>query len=297
MEFTWASVVKSDKVTVQQEEERLAQRSKQEREREQAAALRLAARGRPTSASSNRLGPIHHHEVRLTETDVTDMRAQGFWINEISNTSGFQQELPVPQNVNARALEFIERVVINWPEWQHTCDTVGKLRQGFHTAYAIHVKTQYRNLLRTFEEWHAIHCYKSNEASYTEPADLYNTLQMWVAFKEKNEANPWRNALWIFAKNVTFENCLWALNVESKTFASVNSGSDPVLVQPVLVQPGLVQPGLVQLLTPIVNDLTPIKWLQDLHNYRFTAIAHAPKPPCKEKLERRRLLAMVDEWD
>ena len=283
MEFTWASVVKSDKVTVQEEEaRRLARARARARARPSASSTSTST---STSTSSNRLGPIHYHEVQLTQTDVTDMRAQGFWINKIKYTRGIDQVLAVPQTVNARALEFIERVVVNWPEWQETCDTVGKLRQGFYTAYAIHVKSQYR----TFQEWHAVHFYNSKDASTEEPADLYNSLQMWVALKKKNEPNPWRNALWIFAENVTFEKCLWALNVASNTFASLLTSS--------VASDLVVQPGLVQLLTPIVNDLTPIKWLQDLNNYRFTAIAHAPKPACKEKLERRRLLAMVDEWD
>ena len=160
--------------------------------------------------------------------------------------------LDVPLTVNERALKFIERVLLKNREWPTTCLTVGALRDAFYAVYVPYIFTQYANCIDTFLQWEREHLL--DLADTPDSKDRYDHLQAWVHFLQKKFDEPWRNPLWIFAKNVTFNSCLWALNVKSETFAQYGSG-------PQYATNNTLTFGFIEILGPPFNPSSPIKWL------------------------------------
>ena len=119
--------------------------------------------------------------------------------------------LEIPANVNERAMHFIERFLATFPEEAQKCTTVGEFKRLFQNLYVPFIRVHYPR------QYHA------KKIDYD-----YYSIQKWVADEEQVYTSdkakgmhfppPWLNPMWVFAKNVTFENCLWALNVVSKTF-------------------------------------------------------------------------------
>jgi hypothetical protein len=180
--------------------------------------------------------------------------------------------LDVPKNVNERAMEFIEQMLVNYPEVATTCKTVGEFKQVFMDAYVGYALENY--LMPT------------DVSTVTTRAEQYAEFQRWVASEEagyKKESAafqrtrggfvptpPWvRNKKWVFGKNVNFENCLWAMNVLSKTFEMEEPLGNP-------------HTGFVQITGNPHIDSSKLTWLNtDLGNYK--GIPHAKKEACKQK--------------
>jgi len=180
--------------------------------------------------------------------------------------------LDVPKNVNERAMEFIEQMLVNYPEVVTTCKTVGEFKQVFMDAYVGYASGNYLMPI--------------DVSTVTTRAEQYAEVQRWVASEEaeynKQSAEfrrkqvgftptpPWvRNKKWVFGKNVNFENCLWAMNVLSKTFEM----EEPV---------GNPHTGFVQITGNPHVVSSKLTWLNaDLGNYK--GIPHAKKAACKQK--------------
>lgn len=91
------------------------------------------------------------------------------------------------------------------------------------------------------------------------------TTHFWVAYKERMEKAPWLNAFWIFAKNVTFEKCLWALNVQSNTFITYVLDKDEGEYELDFELKPLAIHGIVRL-----DGNSQLTWLVNLYNYKST---------------------------
>jgi len=79
------------------------------------------------------------------------------------------------------------------------------------------------------------------------------------------EKEPWLNAFWIFAKNVTFEKCLWALNVQSNTFITYVLDKDACEYElDFELKPQAIH-GIVRL-----DGNSQLTWLVNLYNYKGT---------------------------
>ena len=210
-------------------------------------------------------------------------RENGWWVGvktrqvvdvAQTNTGGWTcyRRLDVPKNVNERAMDFIEQMLVNYPEVTTTCKTVGEFKQVFMDAYIGYALGHY--LL------------PAEISTVTTRAEQYAAFQRWVASEEaeykkasasfrRNQSGfeptpPWvRNKKWVFGKNVNFENCLWAMNTLSKTFEM----EEPI---------GAPHTGFVQITGNPHVDSSRLTWLNsDLGNYK--GIPHTPKPVCRQK--------------
>ena len=206
-------------------------------------------------------------------------RDNGFWTKRVTNRVAIYEfileghtyignkRLDVPHNVNKRAMEYVERYLVNFPELATTCKTVGELKSEFCVAYMRYALNNR---------------YKNNGIqliSETEEQQQYSRLQKWVMDEEasyKARQNqplpyePWRNPLWVFGKNVTFENCLWAMNVDSKTFETLDSS-------------GKTNTGFIRVEGNPSNDDSKITWLTDLSTYQ--GIEHNEKVTSRNRYD------------
>jgi hypothetical protein len=205
-------------------------------------------------------------------------RDNGFWTKRVTNRVAIYEfileghtyignkRLDVPHNVNKRAMEYVERYLVNFPELTTTCKTVGELKSEFCVAYMRYaLNNKYKDngiqLISKIEE------------------QQYARLQKWVMDEEasykarQNQPRPyepWRNPLWVFGKNVTFENCLWAMNVDSKTFETLDSS-------------GKTNTGFISVEGNPSNDDSKITWLTDLSTYQ--GIQHNEKVTARNRYD------------
>ena len=294
--FTWASVASGRKNQTQAELE--AKRTKEreeaiengrqllEEQKQQVLLNRLASEKRAQEYKQLQ----QERAVILAEQEKAreecNKRENGCWAplktREVvddaqTTTRGWTcyRTLDVPKNVNQRAMAFIEQMLVNYPEVATTCKTVGDFKQVFMDAYIGYASGNY--LL------------PADISRVTTRAEQYAGFQRWVASEEaeynKQSAEfrrkqvgftptpPWvRNREWVFGKNVNFENCLWAMNVLSKTFEM----EEPV---------GTPHTGFVQITGNPQIDSSKLTWLNaDLGNYK--GIPHAKKSACKQKQAR-----------
>jgi hypothetical protein len=219
--FTWSSVTKGNKMTlVQEEQQRLEQQQQQQQQQ------------------------------RAKKND-------DYWVKKAVQYNHDHGPIPTPRNVSARALEFIELAIVNHPEWQTNCLTIGLLKEAFTAAYLAYIEKQYGKSMYDFKQFERV--YECPEL------DRYENIQIWVAYKERMEKEPWLNAFWIFAKNVTFEKCLWALNVQSNTFITYVLDKDAVEYElDFELKPQAIH-GIVRL-----DGNSQLTWLVNLYNYKST---------------------------
>ena len=207
-------------------------------------------------------------------------RDNGFWTKSVTKRVAIYEfileghtyignkRLDVPHNVSERAMEYVERYLVNFPELTTTCKTVGELKSEFCVAYMRYtLNNKYKDnstLLLLID--------KTEEQQYAR-------LQQWVMDEEasykarQNQPRPyepWRNPLWVFAKNVTFEKCLWAMNIESKTFETLDSS-------------GKTNTGFISVEGNPSNDDSKITWLTDLSTYQ--GIEHYQKVTSKNRYD------------
>jgi len=246
--FTWSSVTKGNKMTLAQEEQRrLEQQSPAQQQQQQ------------------------HQQQQQPRAKKND----DYWVKKAVQYNHDHGPIATPRNVSARALEFIELAIVNHPEWQTNCLTIGQLKEAFTVAYLAYIEKQYGKSMYDFKQFERV--YECPEL------DRYENIQIWVAYKERMEKEPWLNAFWIFAKNVTFEKCLWALNVQSKAFITYevleedypadnyfhDSEDEDVDEKNVNLKPRAVH-GIVRVDGNSIDNKTTLTWLVNLYNYRGT---------------------------
>ena len=182
--------------------------------------------------------------------------------------------LEVPPNVSERAMNYIEEYLVNFPAEATKCRTVGEFKKAFIEAFIPYISQKYKTQLNSLDDYEHAHNLQDD--------CRYKTIQAWVAdcdaeYKaEPSRLAPWYNPLWIFAKNVTFEKCLWAMNVVSKTFEM--DTCDSTLGKPYT--------GFIAVEGNPASMSAKINWLQpDLTTY--TGLPHNRKPFCKQKVKKQ----------
>ena len=117
-------------------------------------------------------------------------------------------------------------------------------------------------------------------------AERYANLMKWVKEMEEDKTNPpYWNPLWVACKNITFENCLWAMNVEAGTFRAMDK---------LCLNSEVPITGFLQVEGQVVT------WLADFTKY--IPYMHDPKPKSKQAMEAKRARdeerfdRMICEW-
>jgi hypothetical protein len=183
----------------------------------------------------------------------------------------YEPRLTVPKHVNERARDWVERALASWwPEWEK-CETVEALRSAFINAFvpfALEHSSYYKGVF-AFKSWESGMGLEKKECSNKE---RYANLLKWVKAMEDDKTNPpYWNPLWVACKNITFENCLWAMNVEAGTFRALDKLC-PNSEVPIT--------GFLQVEGQVVT------WLCDFTKY--IPYLHEPKPKSKQAMEARR---------
>jgi hypothetical protein len=187
--------------------------------------------------------PIEEKPIIIKRTaDNICAPETGNWVNThiVYND---EKVLDVPPYVNERAMKFIELFVKVFPTESQACLTIAEFQSLFKTKYPSYVQSKFSRLYF---------------------AATYDELQAWVVHAEKTTREPWRNAMWIFLKNVTFENCMAALS------------SDAFQVNTLENQ----YPGYCRIV-----DNTYIVWHTNLLTYK--PYRHHPKPLNKKQLANK----------
>ena len=284
--FNWASVAKSkpqltaDVEADKKEKERLAKASTAERER-LAWEADAPARERQTAMFRSKLEKEREHsllrQVQQAEHDRKFSKEGGWLTGEwpTSHEVPYNLRLTVPKHVNERARDWAERALASWwQEWEK-CDTVEALRTAFVNAFVPFAfeHGNYHKGLYEFKHWEKQECKAegTNQDNSTH-AERYTNLMKWVKAMEEDKTNPpYWNPLWVACKNITFENCLWAMNVEAQTFRALDKLC-PNMEVPIT--------GLLQVEGQVIT------WLADFTKY--IPYKHDPKPKSKQAIEARR---------
>jgi hypothetical protein len=271
--FNWASVAKgkpqltADVEADKKEKERLAKAEKAERERlawEANAPMRArqdaavhAIRKKEQEQSSARQNYKDEHDRKFSK--------EGGWLMgqwPTSHEVPYNLRLTVPKHVNERARDWAERALASWwPVWEK-CETVEALRGVFINAF-VPFALEHGNYKRVYdyEHWEKKEC----KAKGTH-AERYANLVKWVKAIEADQ--PYWNPLWVACKNITFENCLWAMNVEARTFRAMDK-----------LCPEAQITGFLQVEGQVVT------WLADFTKY--IPYLHDPKPKSQQAIEAR----------
>lgn len=287
--FTWASVASGKKQTqAEVEASRLAERKKIEAEQEAKEWARLDAestihmRKMLAREKQEKEQAILRGQClqKKAEIDEKYTRENGYWMKSVRRWPIGTRCLDVPRDVSERAMEYVEHFIVTFPELQTQAMTVGAFKKAFINAYVPYVYAKYSSCM----------CDQSTLIAYLNAPrltneDKYALMQMWLAEKEtkynrmpndynKKLSQPWRNAFWVFAKNVTFEKCLWAMDAKSKTFE-----------MPKLDPAGETVYGFVKIEGNPLHDASKIVWQTDLANY--IGHVHKKKPENGKKLAQR----------
>jgi hypothetical protein len=181
----------------------------------------------------------------------------------------YETRLTVPRTVNERARNWVERALASWwQEWEKF-ETVDALRTAFINAFVPYA-LEHGNYRRVydFEHWEKQQSTGTNKVEGTH-TERYANLLRWV--KDIESDQPYWNPLWVACKNITFENCLWAMNVESQTFRALDKLS-PNSEVPIT--------GFLKVEGQVVT------WLADFTKY--IPYLHNPKPKSKQAIEAKR---------
>lgn len=279
--FTWASVAKGKpELTTEveaniKEKERLAKAAKAERE-QMALEADAPIRARQTAMLRAKLEKEREkaleRQVKQAEYERKFSKENGWLMGQwpTSHEVPYEACLTVPKHVNERARDWAERALASWwQEWEK-CTTVEALRTAFINAFVPYVleHSSYYKALYVFKEWEKQGC-KVEECTH---AERYANLSRWVKAMEEDKTNPpYWNPLWVACKNITFENCLWAMNVEAGTFRAMDKLC-PNIEVPIT--------GFLQVEGQVVT------WLADFTKY--IPYKHEPKPKSKQAMEAKR---------
>jgi hypothetical protein len=183
-----------------------------------------------------------------------------------------EPRLSVPKHVNERARDWVERALASWwPEWEK-CATVEALQAAFLNAFVPYAleHSNYRRV-EDFEHWEK-NKYSTNKGTN---AERYSNMLQWT--KEMEADKPYWNPFWVACKNITFENCLWAMNVEARTFRALDKLC-PNSEVPIT--------GFLQVEGQVVT------WLADFTKY--IPYKHDPKPKSQQAMDAKRLRDEAD---
>ena len=275
--FNWASVAKGKPQLIVDIETDIKEKAQRER-REKAERARLAweadapARGRQEASVRAKLEKEQEQALLREKYQFEHdqkFSKEGGWLPgqwPTSHEVPYEPRLTVPKHVNERARDWVERALASWwQEWEK-CTTVEALRTAFIQAFVPYA-LEHGNYKRVydFEHWE-----KREGLDTTNHADRYINLVRWV--KDIEEDKPYWNPLWVAVKNITFENCLWAMNVEANTFRATDKLCPDLKIQIT---------GFLQVEGPVIT------WLADFTKY--IPYKHDPKPKSKQAIEAKRL--------
>ena len=264
--FNWASVAKGKpQLTVDvKEKEQLA---KAERER----LVWEADAPRRAKEQVMRKKEQEQALARQVQQDEHDRKfsKEGGWLMgqwPTSHEVPYEPRLTVPKHVNERARDWVERALASWwPVWEK-CETVEALRTAFINAF-VPFALEHGNYKRVydFEHWEKQQSTGTNKVEGAN-AERYANLLKWVKSIESDQ--PYWNPLWVACKNITFENCLWAMNVEARTFRAMDK-----------LCPEAQITGFLQVEGPVIT------WLADFNKY--IPYFHDPKPKNQQAIEAK----------
>ena len=290
--FSWSSVAKGKPETLAQieakraaeaEAKRLVEKIENERRKEEELRASLQAQQREKEfAVENTKRKLVEAQRKIAEDKrkaeylFWNSREGGCWTQVFPTREDIELYREVPKNVNARALDHVNRWLANFPEVQ-ACKTIGELRQAFMTAFMPYLLRDFlglKDILQYYVD-------SKFNMPYNTPEEQYCVLQKWVA----QEEDDYRRANfdcrigrhWTMAKNVTFENCLWAMCDKSKTF-------EMDTVKATTASASEITWGFIQIQGNFKDDRSRIVWQTDLNTY--TKVPHLEKKPCKQKIEK-----------
>jgi hypothetical protein len=271
--FNWASVAKGKpQLTVDveyaKEKERLA-KAEQERLAWEAAAPMRARQDASVNAIRKKEQEQALARQKYKEEHDRKFSKEGGWLMgqwPNAHEVPYNLRLTVPKHVNERARDWTERALASWwPVWEK-CETVDTLRTAFINAFVPFALEHgnYNKGVYDFNHWEREE--GKNQAEGTH-AERYTNLVNWVKAKESDQ--PYWNPLWVACKNITFENCLWAMNVEAGTFRALDK-----------LCPEAKITGFLQVEGQVVT------WLADFEKY--IPYMHDPKPKSQQAIEAKR---------
>lgn len=277
--FSWASVAKGKpQLTAEveadkKEKERLATAVKAEQERlawEAGEPMRARQDATVCAMRKQKQDQQDEHERKYGKEGGCLV---GMW--PTSYDIPIKPRLTVPKHVNERARDWTERALASWwQEWEK-CETVEALRAAFVNAFVpFALEHGNYNRVQEFKQWERQACLVKDCTH----AERYANLLKWVKAIESDK--PYWNPLWVACKNITYENCLWAMNVEADTFRAMDKLC-PDSEFPIT--------GFLQVEGPVVT------WLADFTKY--IPYKHDPKPKSKQAIEAKRQRAEDDDDD
>ena len=281
--FVWAKLVAGQKqnlLEVEAEEKakaveekaraELAQQKRQEKQEQEAEARRisklkedLARIGKLAEFEKQNAAEIERQKVR----DAKYSRENGWWSLISVRYPDDHQQRPIPKTVNEKALRFVQHWLTVFGDQLAPLTTLGQLEEAFQQTVVPNLLMVHDRSSDQFLTWE-----KRTFGSNTLPNKVrYQHLQQWVATEEKEyQADPSRYgsppwavwSLWVFAKNITWQNCLFAMSKVSGTF------------------PGN---GLLQITGHFSKPTSAIKWLVPLEPYIGTYFIQKPISIAKRK--------------
>jgi len=289
--FVWAKLVngeKKDLAAVQAEEKskkeaaELAHFEKEKKLREawQEQQLRDKLIKEGKAAEFNKVNAIRiaEEEARQKIMDEKYSRENGYWSKILTYSEEDYTSFDVPRKVNEKSLEFVQLWLTNYPELAKIT-TLGDLQSAFYTAFIPWISQKHPRSVDAFETWEKNEyplVYGSNVS-----AQRYAHLQAWVIHEEKeyntaaaknysfgiSRSAPWSMySIWIDAKQITWENCLFAMSKISGTFAN----------------------GLLEITGHYSKPTSQIKWVVSLEPYIVTRFRRKPDSEMKKKREQQR---------
>lgn len=291
--FVWASVAgtgKEKKTLAAAQAEEEAQKAKEEAVKAAAAAkVAEAVKAAEAAKAAKKLqeeaarklflerNPKEAEKLKKREEqDAADRnkftRDNGFWTNRFP--MNHDRALDIPPGVNKHAMEWILFALANFLEWEKNCNTVGELMAAFYKAFVPYILLEFEDRWgnnTAFLDWEQ-KTHPSPGQSSVSKKQRYEHIQEWVKHCEKTCKTPWLNPMWVFAKHVTFENCLWAMNERSQTFKTQDEDDT-------------YQWGIIRVKGSGSLD-DPIIWLQYGGMSTYKATRHNAKPPCLQKQRR-----------
>jgi hypothetical protein len=280
--FVWAKLVagkKQNLLEVEAEEKaraELAQKKRQEKQEQEAEARRvhklkedLARAGKLAEFEKQNAAQIQ----RQKEIDTKYSRENGWWATISVNypKDYYQQQRQIPKTVNEKALRWMQHWLTVFGDQLAPLTTIGQLEEAFQNAVLPNLLMEHQRSSDGFLTWEK-RTFGSNDLAPVENLAnkvRYQHLLQWVANEEQEykadprSSPPWANwSLWVFAKNITWQNCLFAMSKVSGTFP-LN--------------------GLIQITGHFSKPTSAIKWLVPLEPYLATYFVQKPMSFGKRK--------------
>ena len=309
MALNWAKLVAGKKVSNEQldhersikEQQRLQQQRLQEQQQDAQMNDRLIRHRQATEYLIKR--DDHTKEKGYLGKNWPDIASE-----YNANANAMPERLPVPRDINQKALSWIETDALPswWEEWTAKCHTIGDLKQAFCDAFVpwiwrLEKKGYYE--FDTFERTlyvkpEHICCMpiseraKERERRAALPnAVRYKSMLDWVQLREKEAKAggdvPYANLFWVTCKNITFENCLRAMDIRSETFRALDKDGEIIT-------------GFLKVNGNPRLDTTSIIWLADFRKY--VPIPHLEKEKCMQakakaaEKERQKIADRDDDY-